>query len=299
MQALGKRLTRSITNPENFVDLMPSLFVSHGAPTFALEPGELGARLTQLGAVLPRTRAVLVLSPHWMSRGLLVTAGTALSTIHDFGGFDEALYTLQYPAVGAPAVAARTIELLGQAGWRASPEAHRGLDHGAWVPLRHLYPQADVPVIQVSMPADLEPDSAYALGAALAPLRAQGVLIVGSGSLTHNLYEIRRSANGAGAPYARQFADWARETVLAQDHARLLRTMELAPHAKRAHPTTEHLLPLMFAAGTAGPTAPATVLEGGVTYGVLAMDSYVFGPMSTPPSTEAQHPVELSPGRTS
>jgi 4,5-DOPA dioxygenase extradiol len=259
------------------MSLMPTLFVSHGAPTFALAPGLLGPRLTALGEALPRPGAVLVVSPHWRTRELRTTTTKTPATIHDFGGFDDALYDLVYPAKGAPQVAARTAELLNRAGWRARADEQRGLDHGAWVPLRHLYPLADVPAFQLSMPAELTSASAYALGSALAPLREEGILIVGSGSLTHNLYEFRSSEDDAEAEYAKQFAAWARRTVTSRDHDILLRTMELAPNAQRAHPTLEHLVPLMLAAGAAGPDAPATVIEGGIAHGVLAMDSFVFG----------------------
>mgnify|MGYP003584170735 CR=1 FL=1 len=259
------------------MELMPTLFVSHGAPTFALEPGELGPRLTQLGTALRRPQVVLVVSPHWMTHEARVTGAAMPETIYDFGGFDDALYELTYPAPGAPEVAAQVIEVLKGAGWPAHLNERRGLDHGAWVPLRHLYPQANIPVIQVSLPGSLDAATAYAFGKALAPLRSQGVLIVGSGSLTHNLYEFRRSPGEGDAQYAREFADWATQTVTSRDHDRLVRTMELAPHAARAHPTTEHLLPLMIAAGAAGADAPVHVLEGGITHGVLAMNSYVFG----------------------
>ena len=261
--------------------LMPTLFVSHGAPTFALEPGLLGPQLTALGAALPRPRAVLVVSPHWMTRDVQLSRASAMETIHDFGGFPSALYELQYPAAGAPDVADQAIALLQGSGWQAKANEGRGLDHGAWVPMRYLFAQADVPVLQASMPHGLDAASAYAFGQALAPLREQGVFIVGSGSLTHNLYEISRPFGNdsatEGASYAREFAAWARETLLAHDHAQLQRTMELAPHAQRAHPTTDHLLPLMVAAGAAGTTASVQHLDGGITYGVLSMDSYVFG----------------------
>jgi len=259
------------------MSLMPTLFISHGAPTFALAPGLLGPRLTALGEALPRPGAVLLVSPHWITRELRAATTKTPATIHDFGGFDEALYDLVYPAKGAPQAAARTVELLNRAGWRTGIDEQRGLDHGAWVPLRHLYPLADVPVFQLSMPAELTPASAYALGAALAPLREEGILIVGSGSLTHNLNEFRNSHDDAEAEYAKQFAAWTRQTLTSRDHGSLLRTMELAPNAQRAHPTIEHLVPLMLAAGAAGPEAPATVIEGGITHGVLAMDSYLFG----------------------
>jgi len=255
----------------------PVMFISHGAPTFALQPGRLGPQLTALGRALPRPDAVLVVSPHWMTPQVRVGTTAQPRTIHDFGGFDEALYDIEYPAPGAPKVAARTLDVLRQAGWEADADERRGYDHGAWVPLRFLFPDADVPVFQVSMPANLDAQSAYALGGALAPLRSEGVLVVGSGSMTHNLYEFRSSHGGDEAAYAKEFAGWMHETLTRHDHARLLETMALAPHARRAHPTTEHLLPLMVAAGAAGADAPVALLEGGITYGVLSMDSYVFG----------------------
>ena len=136
---------------------LPVLFVSHGSPMFAVEPGEAGPQLARLGRTLPRPRAVLVLSPHWMTPGgVRVTGSTAPETIHDFGGFPPELYRIQYPAPGAPDVAGRAVGLLQAAGWNAALDPQRGLDHGAWVPVRHLYPQADVPVVQVSMPRDLD-----------------------------------------------------------------------------------------------------------------------------------------------
>jgi 4,5-DOPA dioxygenase extradiol len=257
---------------------MPVLFVSHGAPTFALEPGQLGPRLTAAGAALPRPKAVLIVSPHWMTPDVRVATSSAPKTIHDFGGFDRALYRLQYAAPGAPDAAARAIELLRAAGWPVAADAEQGLDHGAWVPLRFLYPDADVPVFQMSLPANLTPERAYALGQALQPLRDEGVLVVGSGSLTHNLYEVRfDDSGGDAAAYAQEFAAWVRQTVESRDDARLRRTLDLAPHGRRAHPTTEHFLPLLVAAGAAADAPEVQTLEGGVTYGVLAMDSYLFG----------------------
>jgi 4,5-DOPA dioxygenase extradiol len=258
---------------------LPTLFVSHGAPTFAIDPGLAGPRLTALGRALPRTEAILVVSPHWMTPSPRV--GTALQpfTIHDFGGFDPALYQLSYPARGHAALAQRTIDQLNQAGWPAQADQGRGLDHGAWVPLLHLFPQADVPVFQVSLPARLDATGAWAFGQALAPLAEEGVLIVGSGSLTHNLYEFR-SGHGNDEAYVKAFASWVREAVEQGDNARLLRTLEDAPNAHRAHPTTEHFWPLLVAAGAADAgsgTPPATVIEGGIAHGMLAMDSYAFG----------------------
>lgn len=258
---------------------LPSLFVSHGAPTFALDPGLAGPRLTALGQSLPRPQAVLVVSPHWMTPTPRVGTVTNPVTIHDFGGFDPALYQLNYPAPGHTDLAQRTIEQLNAAGWKAQADDRRGLDHGAWVPLLHLFPQADIPVFQVSLPSRLDASLAWAFGQALAPLAQEGVLIVGSGSLTHNLYEFR-SGHGNDEAYVAAFAQWVREAVEQGDNVRLRRTLEDAPAAQRAHPTTEHFWPLLVAAGAADAgagTPPGIVIEGGIAHGMLAMDSYAFG----------------------
>ncbi len=255
----------------------PCLFVSHGAPTFAIQPGIAGPKLTALGQTLPRPRAVLVVSPHWMTSTPRVGMALQPQTIHDFGGFDPALYEIAYPVDGHPELARRTSALLADAGWAPQPDERRGLDHGAWVPLLHLYPAADVPVFQVSLPSQLDGDSAWALGAALAPLADEGVLIVGSGSLTHNLSEFR-SGPGADAAYVAEFVAWVRDAVARGDGARLRQTLAQAPHARRAHPTIEHFWPLLVAAGAASASLPATQIEGGIAHGVLAMDAFAFGP---------------------
>ncbi len=254
----------------------PAVFVSHGSPTFALEPGLAGPQLRALGQTLGKPRAVVVVSPHWMTRGVRVTGAARPETVHDFGGFPRALYALQYPAPGAPELADQIVALLQAAGLPASVDAERGLDHGAWVPMMHLYPDADVPVLQVSLPADADEVSALALGRALAPLAGQGVLVVGSGSLTHNLYEVRFGDTQASG-YAREFTDWIHQAVRAGDVKRLQNALDEAPHGRRSHPTTEHYLPLLVAAGAASAPLPATVLDGGIEHGVLAMASYVFG----------------------
>lgn len=264
---------------------LPSVFVSHGAPTFALEPGLAGAQLAALGQVLATPRAIVVVSPHWMTRRVEVTSSARPDTIHDFGGFPQPLYRITYPAPGAPALAERVVQVLGAAGIDASPNPQQGLDHGAWVPLLHMYPAADVPVVQVSMPRGLDAAGAFALGRGLAPLAREGVLVVGSGSLTHNLYEFRMG-DAAGADYAREFSLWIRQGVIAGDGDRLLHALERAPHARRAHPTAEHFLPLLVALGAAPASTPATVLDGGIRHGVLAMESYVFG-ASVPLTVEA------------
>ncbi len=276
------------------MERLPSLFVSHGAPSFAMEPGLAGPRLTALGRELPKPRAVLIVSPHWMTPRPQVGMVERPRTIHDFGGFDPALYEIDYPVAGHPQLARRTLDLLQEAGWSPRPDERRGLDHGAWVPMLYLYPAADVPVFQVSLPSRLDADSAWTFGQALAPLADDGVLIVGSGSLTHNLNEVRggcghhgqhgqhgehgeHGQHGHEEAYVAEFAAWVREAVVAGDGTRLRQTLALAPHAQRAHPTAEHFWPLLVAAGAAATSLPATVINGGITHRVLAMDSFVFG----------------------
>lgn len=254
----------------------PVFFISHGAPTFALEPGELGACLRVLGAHLSGVKAVLVVSPHWQTSGVRVMANPAPETLHDFGGFPDALYSLQYPASGHPQFALDTSRLLAEAGYPVSLDGQRGLDHGAWVPLLHLLPAAGLPVFQVSMSHGLDAAGALRLGKTLAPLRERGVMIVGSGSMTHNLYEIGQPGADA-APYAREFAAWVRRAVLAGAADRLADYRRAASHAERAHPTEEHFLPLLVAMGAKADDAAAQVIEGGISYGVLSMESYVWG----------------------
>ncbi|QLF93705.1 dioxygenase [Pseudomonas sp. ABC1] len=255
---------------------LPVLFVSHGAPTFAIEPGLAGPLLGKLGRQLSGIEAVLVLSPHWMTRGgVAVTASAQPETIHDFGGFPQALYELQYPVAGHPALAARTVELLRAAGWASGLDERRGLDHGAWVPLLHLLPEAHVPVFQVSLPYPLDTAGALRLGQALAPLRDEGVLIVASGSLTHNLYEFRQQGDEVG--YVRDFTHWIRQALQADDSQALVEYRQRAPEAERAHPSEEHFLPLLVAQGARRADDALRVLDGGIEHGVLSMDAYLFG----------------------
>jgi 4,5-DOPA dioxygenase extradiol len=254
----------------------PVLFVSHGAPTFALEPGLLGPALTALGERLPDLAAVLVVSAHWQTQGVRVMSTAAPETIHDFGGFPASLYQLQYPAPGAPALSSETARLLAAAGFAVSLDERRGLDHGAWVPLRFLFPRANVPVFQVSMPHDLDASGALRLGEALRPMRDRGVMIVGSGSLTHNLREFRPSVTEEAA-YAQEFSAWIQKQVLSGNVSAIEHYREGAPHAARAHPTEDHFLPLLVAAGASDAADSVDVIEGGIVHGMLSMDSYTWG----------------------
>ncbi|TEA77518.1 DODA-type extradiol aromatic ring-opening family dioxygenase [Allopusillimonas ginsengisoli] len=254
----------------------PVLFVSHGAPMFALEPGTLGAQLGKVGRSLANVKTVLVVSAHWFTPGgVKVTTSQHPETIHDFSGFPASLYRLQYPAKGQPSMAQDAARRLAQAGFPVEQDAHRGLDHGAWVPLYHLFPEADIPVFQVSMPATLTPAEGVALGKALSPLRDQGVLILASGSMTHNLREFRQQADGA-EPYVREFAEWIRARVAGNLVEDLLAYRTHAPSAERAHPTPDHFLPLFVAMGARDDADTLQVLDDSVTYGVLSMESYMW-----------------------
>jgi 4,5-DOPA dioxygenase extradiol len=241
---------------------------------FAVEPGRLGPLLERAGARFASARAVLVISPHWRSRGFEVGAAAAPATVHDFAGFPDVVYRLSYDAPGAPGIASEVVAHLRAGGVDARTNAVQGRDHGAWVPMRYLLPRADRPVLQLSMPHDLDAAGAHALGRLLGPLRDLGIAVVGSGSLTHNLFEFRRAPSDPG--YARSFADWARDAVLARDDAVLVDYLVRAPHAQRAHPTDEHYLPLLVAAGAARADDEPVHLDGGMTHGVLAMDSYLW-----------------------
>ena len=254
----------------------PIFFISHGAPTLALEPGKLGARLNALGKDLSGVKAVLVVSPHWQTDDVRVMTGKSPATLHDFGGFPRPLYDLQYPAPGHPQFAVEASRLLADAGFKVDLDDERGLDHGAWVPLLHLLPAAGIPVFQVSMPHTLDAAGALHLGRALGPLRQRGVVIVGSGSMTHNLFEFRQSGSGEAA-YAREFAAWVRQAVLANAADILADYRRLAPHAVRAHPTEEHFLPLLVTMGANGGESAVQVIADEITYGVLSMESYVWG----------------------
>ena len=256
---------------------LPSLYISHGSPMTALQPGLTGVRLAELAAALPRPEAIVVASAHWLAHSPQVGGAPQPATIHDFHGFPRELYALDYPAPGAPMLAARAASLLDAAGLHTRLDPSRGLDHGAWVPLRLLYPQADIPVVPLSIQPGLGPAHQYAVGKALAPLREEGVLVVGSGSITHNLHDFRAGyGESREAPYVRPFTGWIEQRLAAGDVDALLDYRRQAPFAERAHPTDEHLLPLFVALGAAGESAHARRIDAGIDLGFLAMDIYRF-----------------------
>ena len=253
---------------------LPSAFVSHGSPMHALEPGPAGAAWAALGRRLRRPQAILIASAHWEAARPMLTASARPQTIHDFYNFPEALYRLRYPAPGAPDIARRACDLLIHAGFDAGLDAERGLDHGAWAPLLYMYPGADIPVVQLSLQPPLGPRHHFDVGRALRPLSEQGVFIVGSGHLTHNLRDWARGL-GAPAPYAAEFQAWVKERIDADDIDALIEYRSRSPHGARAHPTDEHFLPLFVALGAAGAGEPERIHDA-IDAGVLAMDAYVF-----------------------
>ena len=252
----------------------PAVFVSHGAPTVALERDGYTAALAALGERI-RPAAVTVVSAHWQTHGAVgVTASPHPRTLHDFGGFPEALYRLQYPAPGDPALAAEVVERLSAAGFPAGADPGRGLDHGAWVPLKIMYPTADIPVVQISLP-DAEPEELWRLGQALAPLRDRGVLLLGSGGVVHNLGLLDLSRKERPAePWAAEFDRWVAERLAARDWPALLGYRERAPHAARAAPTSEHFDPIFPVLGAAADGENAVPVFEGFHYGSLGMRSF-------------------------
>ncbi|HTO47335.1 MAG TPA: class III extradiol ring-cleavage dioxygenase [Burkholderiales bacterium] len=258
---------------------LPTVFVSHGSPMHALEPGPAGAAWAGLARSLPRPRAILMASAHWETNVPMLTGSAKPETIHDFFGFPKPLYELRYPAPGAPELANRARDLLRDAGLTAAVDGCRGLDHGAWSPLLYMYPEADIPVVQLSLQPELGPRHHYRLGRAVAPLAEEGVLLFGSGHMTHNLRDWMRGARDVTpAPYAREFQTWVDERIAAGDHEALIEYRSRAPHAVRAHPTDEHFLPLFFALGAAGEGARPRRVYDAIEGGALAMDAYAFAP---------------------
>jgi 4,5-DOPA dioxygenase extradiol len=276
----------------NIAPKLSVLFVSHGSPMFALEHGSTAPALRAWARGLPdKPKGIVIMSPHWMTPVPTVMTTAQPTTWHDFGGFPAALYQLQYPAPGSPALGQRVAQLLQDHGMGAQLDSERPFDHGAWVPLMHLYPEAHIPVVQLALPNDYTPRSVWAMGQALQALRTEGVLIVGSGSMTHNLRELfingQPEFNKPAVPYASAFARWVEQAIMQGNADALFDYRQHAPEAVRAHPTDEHFVPLYFALGAAGwganasasaftPAPAVQYLSREVMYGYLAMDAIAF-----------------------
>ena len=255
------------------MNFIPPVFISHGSPMLLLDPGRAGPAWQALAQDLPRPRAILVVSAHWTTAKPAVSAALQPETIHDFYGFPQALYELDYRPPGAPELAAEVAELVPG----IEVDRQRGLDHGAWSPLRVMYPAADIPVIQLAVMPQASAESHYRLGQMLQPLARRGVLILASGGLTHNLRDIvGDAADGEALPYVGEFRDWFVKALEQGKLPALLDYRRQAPHAARAHPSAEHLLPLYVALGAAGENAAVHTVYSDYQLGALALDAFVF-----------------------
>lgn len=253
----------------------PALFLSHGAPTLALEENAVTSHWRELGASLA-PRAVIVVSAHWDTHTPAVTTAPRLATIHDFFGFPKPLYELRYEPPGDPGLASRVTALLARAGFATTADSRRGIDHGGWVPLRFMLPEMTVPVIQLSIQSGRDARHHVALGRALAPLRHEGVLVLGSGGIVHNLRELDwQGTDGRVMPWAKAFNDWVAANAGAGDEEALVDWLARAPEPRRAHPTPDHFMPFFVALGAGG--FPAKRLDLGFDLGSLGMDGYRFG----------------------
>lgn len=255
---------------------IPTLFVSHGAPTLIQEDVPARDFLKQLGEDIGRPSAVLAVSAHWETTAPTVATTERPETIHDFHGFPESLYRLSYPAPGAPALARRAAALLRQGGFTASEDPSRGLDHGAWVPLMLMYPDADIPVAQLSIQPTLGPAHHLAVGRALASLRDENVLVLASGGAVHNLRQLDWNRHGEPPDWVKQFDAWLAMRLEAGAVDDLVAYRERAPGARLAHPRDDHFLPLFVALGAAGADAKGRQLHSSHTHGSLSMTAFSF-----------------------
>jgi 4,5-DOPA dioxygenase extradiol len=266
---------------------LPTLYVSHGSPMTALDAGADGVFWRRLGPALTeafgKPRAILAISAHSLTREPVLLAGERHAAVYDFSGFPDALYRLRYDAPGAPALATRVAGLLREAGLPVHVQPESGLDHGIWTPLRSMFPDADIPVLPLAWPPSWSPEALFQLGEALAPLAAEGVLIMGSGSITHNLRLFaggREPVDRAEYPESAAFRGWMRDHTEAGDWPALFAYRTLAPHAAHMHPSDEHLLPFYVAAGAGGSHDGGLRVRDSVTYGHIGMDTYAFGPQA-------------------
>ena len=259
-------------------NLRNAIFVPHGAPTFALDSGEAGLAMSQLTDLLAKPRAIIVVSPHWDTAVPTVSTATQLETIYDFFGFPEALYRIKYPATGYPEGAQEVVKALQKRFKQVATDPARGLDHGAWTPLRQMFPDADIPIIAVSIQSHAGTAHALTMGEALEELTHQGYLVIGSGNITHTLGDYRMAAmQGGHTPeYVQTFADWVQVQMVDKNVQHLIDYRLHSKEGVRSHPAEDHLLPLFVALGAAGKDATAKAFYRGISSYVIAMDGYTF-----------------------
>lgn len=249
---------------------LPALFISHGAPTLAVEQSATTSALARMGQNLPKPRAIVIMSAHWQSAKLEISSNPRPKTWHDFSGFAPELYELQYPVSGQPALAETIAQQLSARGITCSVNPVRACDHGVWAPLRHLYPEADVPIVQVSLPQHYDSIACYQLGAQLADLRNEQILVVGSGNITHNLQALRWDADSIDQA-AKSFKQWLLQQLKTDIPTAL--DWQQYPEYKDIHPSDEHLLPLFFALGAG---QRVSVVHQSMAHHSLGMDIYRF-----------------------
>jgi 4,5-DOPA dioxygenase extradiol len=263
---------------------MPSLFISHGAPDIVIQQNQYTSELTRFGTTLAGAKAIVVASAHWVTPAgapIAINAAPHPPLIYDFGGFDRSLYSLQYPAPGNPQLAGRIDALLRAAGVPSRIERERGWDHGAWIPLALLAPQANIPVVEISIPARGAEDVLTSVGRALAPLRDEGVVLLGSGGVVHNLRLLRIGAPDAPVEeWATAFDRWFVERFQASDFESIRKYRTLAPHVMLAAPTTDHFDPIFFTAGSALPGDIPTTIVDGMMYSTLSMRCLALQPVA-------------------
>lgn len=255
------------------LETLPGLFISHGSPMLAIQEDAVVDALKRIALNLPRPRAIVVMSAHWEQNDIQISTATRPRTWHDFHGFPAALYQIHYPAAGDPALAEQLIARLHMHGFVAYADALRPRDHGVWMPLLHLYPQADIAVVQIALPRSFSPHQLYRIGQVLAYLRYQQILVIGSGSITHNLAELDWRNDHAQVPrWASEFRNEVAHALQVGDFDKVLNWQDL-PYAQRNHPTAEHLQPLFFAMGTG---TRMNVIHSSFAMGALGMDIYRF-----------------------
>jgi 4,5-DOPA dioxygenase extradiol len=273
----SKAMASKGDHPRRGPGRMPVLFMGHGSPMNAIEDNQWSRAFRSLAGLLPRPRAVVAVSAHWFVPGTFVTGNARPDTIHDFGGFPDELYRVQYPAPGDPALARRLVQLVGES--RASIRDDWGLDHGTWSVLRHLLPAADVPVVQLAIDARLPPAQHLAIGRTLAPLRDEGVLVMGSGNVVHNLrhaFTAWGHGDRATPAWASAFDAQVAGALERHDHAALAGALD-TEEGRRAHPSPDHYLPLLYVAGAAAAADPVRFPITGFDMASLSMRAAIVG----------------------
>lgn len=252
---------------------LPGLFISHGSPMLAINPEQVGPALNRLSLNLPKPEAIVIMSAHWESEALEVSTAIRPMTWHDFRGFPDALYEIRYPAPGQPVLAEEILSLFADAQITAHANSTRPRDHGVWMPLLHMYPDADIPVVEISLPMNMSSDEIFKIGQVLAVLRERQILLIGSGSITHNLSELSWNGDNSKVPeWASTFRNYVVSKLSHNDFDAVLNWQDI-PYVARNHPTLEHFAPLFFSMGTGN---RFNIVHNSFSMGALGMDIYRF-----------------------